>query len=146
VKPKSFFGVALKAAANCIQPRGAMHLVRKALDEGVMERLDEETLAEFLQRGPVAVVLFGAPSGRPTLEQAEQFALLWADHPDSACFGYLDALENEAARKSFDIRILPTSLVFRDGVMAARFEGYRTRGAIEAALKGLGEEAFAAAA
>jgi hypothetical protein len=111
-----------------------------------MERLDEDTLADFLQSGEVAVVLFGAPTGRPTLAQAQEFALVWADQPDAARFGYLDALDNEAARRAFGIRILPTSVVFCKGVAAVKLEGFRSGRTIEAALRSLASEAFAAAA
>jgi thioredoxin-like negative regulator of GroEL len=102
--------------------------------EGKMKRLDEESLRQMAEAPGAALVMFGHPTSRPTMAQAQAFAELWADCGEAAQFGYLDALMHEGAARRYAVRALPTTLLFRDGVLAAAFEGFHTRARLEAAL------------
>ncbi|MBL8551777.1 MAG: thioredoxin family protein [Hyphomonadaceae bacterium] len=101
-----------------------------------MQRLNDDTLDAFLEGAGTAILLFGAPSGGPTFHQAEELAALWAERPGDARFGHVDATCNDLARRDFDIRLLPTTIVLRNGAPVARFEGVQPRWRIEAALNG----------
>ena len=99
-----------------------------------MERLNEDTLRDFIKTPGVSLILFGSNIGRPTLEQAHEFAEFWAEHSDDCRFGYVDALINETASKAHGIRVLPTILVVRDGAVVNTLRGYSSRRKMENAL------------
>jgi hypothetical protein len=107
-----------------------------------MKRLDSKSLPAFLSSPGVAVVMFGAAVGEATLEQAEQFALLWADHAVSDVpsvrpevrFGYVDGTANWQALEQFDIDKLPATLAVRNGVVTHRLEGLHLRDEIAQTL------------
>lgn len=104
------------------------------LDTPALQRLDDETLPGFVRGRGLRLVLFGSHNGRPTLAQAHVFADLWADRHADIGFGYIDALCNEAAKKRFAVRLLPTLLVVREGAVIAKLEGFHDRVRLEAAL------------
>ena len=104
------------------------------LDTPALNRLDDETLPGFVRGSGLRLVLFGSHNGKPTLAQAHVFADLWADRHADIRFGYIDALCNEAAKKSFAVRLLPTLLVVREGYVIAKLEGFHDRARLEAAL------------
>jgi len=99
-----------------------------------MQKLDDETLPDFVRGSGLSLVLFGSHNGKPTLAQAHVFADLWADRHSDIRFGYIDALCNEAAKKRFAVRLLPTLLIVRDGCAIAKLEGFHNRVRLEAAL------------
>ena len=99
-----------------------------------MQRLNDDTLNAFLDQPGTTILMFGAPSGRPTLYQAEELAVLWAERSGDALFGHIDATSNDVARRDFAVRLLPTTIVLHDGAPVARFEGVQQRWRIEAAL------------
>lgn len=102
-----------------------------------MKRLTPSTLEAFLRDSETAVLMFGATNGEATMAQAEQFAIAWAEHRSEAGFGYVDAFAHAKSARTFSIRVLPTILVLRGGVVLARLEGrcasYRITAAICAA-------------
>ena len=87
-----------------------------------MKRLSAETFSSFISEGDIAAVMFGSPTGEATMEQAIEFADTWKRRRDVG-FGYVDAFEQVALTRSFSIRVLPTTLVLRDGKVVARYEG-----------------------
>jgi hypothetical protein len=88
-----------------------------------MQRLTPETFSEFVSANHVAAILFAAPDGEASMEQANEFAETWADHSSEAGFGYLDAFAHVAQARAYGVRILPTTIVTHEGVEIARHEG-----------------------
>lgn len=84
-------------------------------------------------------MFFGAADGQATLDQAEQFALLWADDvADSIVgvrFGNIDGAKHWQARWLFAVEELPATLVIRNGVITQRFDGPHLRIEIAQALR-----------
>lgn len=104
-----------------------------------MKRLDTKTLSSFLETAGVAVVMFGAEDGQPTMHMAEEFALLWADVVTSDLagvrFGYVDATVDAVTRRFLGVNELPAVLVVRNGEATHRFEGFCSRKAVLSALR-----------
>ena len=103
-------------------------------DVPAMKKLDDDALPAFVRGRGLRLVLFGSHHGKPTLAQAHVFADLWADRHADICFGYIDALCNEIAKKRYAVRLLPTLLVVRDGRVLAKLEGFHDRTRLETAL------------
>jgi thioredoxin-like negative regulator of GroEL len=83
----------------------------------------------------MALVLFGATLGRPTLDQANEFALLWSEQRFDVRYGYIDAISNEDTRRALDVRRLPTTILFQDGVPVHRFRGLHHRFRLESVIQ-----------
>lgn len=88
-----------------------------------MQRLNTATLNNFLSEPGVSAVMFGAPHGEATLDQAVQFAETWLECRDEANFGYIDAFENVATARMYAVRVLPTTMIVSDGEIVAWIEG-----------------------
>jgi len=88
-----------------------------------MQRLNTTTLSDFLSEPGVSAVMFGAPNSEATMDQAIQFADAWLECHDEANFGYIDAFENVAAARRYAVRVLPTTMIVRDGEIVAWIEG-----------------------
>ena len=100
-----------------------------------MQRLNAHTVRRVVREADLAVVMFGSPESETTMAQAIEFALAWADTGDAAQFGYVDAFENIAAARAFRIRLLPTTLITRNGEVVAKLEGRQPSLRIESALR-----------
>lgn len=87
-----------------------------------MKRLSLETFGSFVGEANISAIMFGSPTGDATRDQAIEFADAWTRRGDVS-FGYVDAFEQVALARSFSIRVLPTTLVLRDGEVVARYEG-----------------------
>lgn len=88
-----------------------------------MQRLNTATLSDFLSEPGVSAVMFGAPNGEATMDQAVQFAEAWLECHDEASFGYIDAFENVAPARTYAVRVLPTTMIVSDGELVAWIEG-----------------------
>jgi hypothetical protein len=88
-----------------------------------MQRLNNDTLQSFVNERGVTAIMFGATDGEATMNQAIDFADAWLDCHDEAHFGYIDALENVAAARAYAVRVLPTTMIARDGDITAWIEG-----------------------
>ncbi len=88
-----------------------------------MQRLNNDTLNAFINERGVTAVMFGAPTGEATMDQAVQFADAWLECHDEAHFGYVDAFANVAAARAFAVRVLPTTMIAREGEIIAWIEG-----------------------
>jgi hypothetical protein len=88
-----------------------------------MQRLNTAALSGFLSEPGVSAVMFGAPQGAATMDQAVQFAEAWLERHDDANFGYVDAFANVAAARSYSVRVLPTTMIVSDGEVVAWIEG-----------------------
>lgn len=98
-----------------------------------MQKLTNKTLQSFINEPGVNVIMFGAPSGEATMNHALDFAEAWLDCHDDANFGYVDAFQNVAAARAYAIRVLPTTMVAKDGEIIAWIESNcSSTGVIEA--------------
>lgn len=88
-----------------------------------MQRLNNATLSDFLSEPGIAAVMFGAPHGEASMDQAVQFAEAWLECHDEANFGYIDAFENIAAARQFSVRVFPTTMIVSNGEVVAWIEG-----------------------
>lgn len=88
-----------------------------------MQRLNSATLKALCSEPGVNVVMFGAPHGEATIDQAIQFAEAWLECHGDATFGYMDTFENVAAARSHAVRVLPTTMIVNDGEIVAWIEG-----------------------
>ena len=100
-----------------------------------MQRLNATSVQRLIGEADLAVVMFGSPESETTMAQAIEFALTWADNSDAAQFGYVDAFENIAAARAYSIRLLPTTLIARNGMLVAKLEGRQSSQRIETALR-----------
>lgn len=101
-----------------------------------MKRLSREAFGPFVQDG-VSAIMFLAPRGEASMAQAIDFAAAWASHPGPA-FGYVDAFVDVALSRFFEIRVLPTTLVLRDGEEVVRLEGRCPAASIARAIAAAG--------
>jgi hypothetical protein len=99
-----------------------------------MQRLTNDTLQPFISERGVSAIMFGAPDGEATMAQAIDFADAWLDCHDEAHFGYIDAFENAAAARAYAVRVLPTTMIARDGEIVAWIEGRHASTVIAAAI------------
>ena len=88
-----------------------------------MQRLTNNTLSAFMREPGLSAVMFGAPHGEASMDQAVQFAEAWLECHDEANFGYIDAFENVAASRSYSVRVLPTTMIVSNGEVVAWIEG-----------------------
>ena len=100
-----------------------------------MQRLNSRTLNEFVSEPGITAVMFGAPRGEATMDQAVQFAEVWLECHDDANFGYIDAFENVAAARAYSVRVLPTTMIVKDGEVVAWIEGRHSSVRIAQAIK-----------
>jgi hypothetical protein len=99
-----------------------------------MQRLNDDTLQPFINERGVSAIMFGATDGEATMAQAIDFADAWLDCHDEASFGYVDALENGAAARAYAVRVLPTTMIARDGEIVAWIEGRHASTVIATAI------------
>lgn len=99
-----------------------------------MQRLTAATLPALIAEAQTAVILFGSPEGETTRDQAYDFADAWFEKRHHAHFGYVDAFENVGAARAHGIRVLPTTLILRDGALIAKLEGKQSASRIVAAI------------
>jgi hypothetical protein len=101
-----------------------------------MQRLNTETLNDFLSKPGVSAVMFGAPQGEATMDQAIQHAEAWLECHDEASFGYVDAFASVAAARSYAVRVLPTTMIVRDGEIITWIEGRHSSIRVSQAIRG----------
>jgi hypothetical protein len=101
-----------------------------------MQRLNTASLNDFLSEPGVSAVMFGATRGEATMDQATEFAEAWLECHDEANFGYVDAFANVAAARSYAVRVLPTTMIVRDGEIIAWIEGRCSSIRVSQAIRG----------
>ena len=89
--------------------------VARAAVPGVLE-LTEQNLAASIDGHPFAVVDFWAPSSAPSRAFASTFAAAAARNPD-ILFAKVNAEEQRAIVAQFNIRSIPTLIVFRNNII-----------------------------
>lgn len=100
-----------------------------------MQRLNNTTLDNFLNQPGVNAVMFGAPRGEATTDQAVQFADAWLECHDDADFGYIDAFANVSSARDYAVRVLPTTMIAANGEVIAWIEGRCSSTRIEQAIR-----------
>lgn len=98
-----------------------------------MRRLSKIIFDSFVRGRDVAAVMFGAPRHEATMEQALDFVAAWAGQ-SRVGFGYVDAFEEVALARYFEIRVLPTILVLYGGEELVRLEGRQSASTISRAV------------
>lgn len=111
-----------------------------------MQRLSNTTLQSFITERGVSAVMFGAPTGESTMAQAIDFADAWLEAHDDASFGYIDAFDNVAAARAYAVRVLPTTMIARDGEIIAWIEGRCSSTRIAQAIRNAARQPAAVAA
>jgi len=99
---------------------------------GVIE-LTEQNFASSIDGHPFAVVDFWAPSSAPCREFAPIFAAAAARNPD-ALFGRVNTEDQRAIGTQFNIRSIPTLMIFRGNIIVCAKAGALQAGALEEAL------------
>ena len=100
-----------------------------------MQRLNNDTLQGFISEPGVSAVMFGAPDGEATMNQAIDFADAWLANHDDADFGYIDAFANVEAARAYAVRVLPTTMITRNGEVIAWIEGRHASHCITAEIR-----------
>lgn len=100
-----------------------------------MQKLNNDTLQSFVSEPGVSAIMFGAPSGEATMNQALEFAEAWLACHDDANFGYIDAFANVAAARAYAVRVLPTTMIVRAGEVIAWIEGRHASPRITAEIR-----------
>jgi hypothetical protein len=91
-----------------------------------------------LRRDGIYAVCFGATWCLPTRRFAPKFVARAPEFPGQFAFADITAMD-EPLWDTFEIKITPTMVVFRDGVAVGRFDGRRVLGLREADLDRLTE-------
>jgi len=100
-----------------------------------MQRLNNDTLQGFIGEPGVSAVMFGAPDGEATMNQAIDFADAWLANHDDADFGYIDAFANVEAARAYSVRVLPTTMITHNGEIIAWIEGRHASHRITAEIR-----------
>jgi thiol-disulfide isomerase/thioredoxin len=99
---------------------------------GVIE-LTEQNLASSIDGHPFVVVDFRAPSSAPSRAFASTFAAAAARNPD-VLFGKVDAEAQRAMVAQFNIRSIPTLVIFRNNIIVYAKAGVLEAGALNEVL------------
>ena len=90
-----------------------------------------------MTRAPTALVDCWADWCGPCHMLAPTIDALARDYAGRVLVAKLDVDANPATAGRFDVRSIPTMLLFRDGRLVDRLVGVQSRAAIEAKLRGL---------
>jgi thioredoxin 1 len=95
--------------------------------------LTEHNFASSINDHPFAVIDFWAPWCAPCRAFAPTFAAAAAKHPD-ALFAKVNTEEQQAIAASFNIRSIPTLMIFRDNIIVFAEAGALPASALEQVL------------
>lgn len=93
--------------------------------------LDGDSFSGFVAGAGARIVLVGAEHCRPSRRQLQEMDAMYAGPARVAA---IDALQHDALRRQLDVRFLPTTLIYRDGVLEKTLQGYQPRAKLEAIL------------
>jgi hypothetical protein len=98
-----------------------------ALEGRAMQVLDADTFDPFIGGPGLRMVVFGAENCRPSRRQTQEM-----DAMKHASLAAIDALNHDDVRRRMDVLFLPTTFVFRDGLLQKSLLGYQPVARIEA--------------
>jgi thiol-disulfide isomerase/thioredoxin len=119
-------------STGAMQPPVLLSRAATPASPGVIE-LTEQNLAASIDGHPFAVVDFWAPSSAPSRAFASTFAAAAARNPD-ALFARVNAEDQRAVVAQFNIRSIPTLIVFRSNVIVYAKAGALAAGALDHVL------------
>ena len=96
--------------------------------------LTKENLADVVQKGGIVLIDWWAEWCGPCRAFAPTYASVAAKHPD-VVFGKVDTEAEPAIAGAFQIRAIPTLMVFRDGILLFRESGALPASALEELLR-----------
>ena len=96
--------------------------------------LTKENLADIVQKGGIVLIDWWAAWCGPCRAFAPTYASVAAKHPD-VVFGKVDTEAEPAIAGAFQIRAIPTLMVFRDGILLFRESGALPASALEELLR-----------
>lgn len=105
----------------------------RPLDEPIV--VTDATFAETVQRHPLVVVDAWAPWCGPCRVVEPVVRALAKEMAGEAVFAKLNVDESPATARAFDIRSIPTLMVFRDGRLVDALVGAQPRPVIAAAVR-----------
>jgi thioredoxin 1 len=101
----------------------------------VKELTDETFRSEILEATTLALVDFGAPRCPPCRVLEPTVAALAADYRGRCKIAKLDVDAHPAIAQRYDVRNIPTLLVFKQGQVVAQIVGAVPRARIEDAIR-----------
>jgi thioredoxin-like negative regulator of GroEL len=110
-----------------------------------MDDLNEESFEPFVTGAGLRLVIFGARACQPARDQRKDLEETLGRQAAPPRVAAIDALVHDGVRRKMNIRRLPTTIVFRDGEVAAMLQGYQAPQRIEALVRSVARVcAFAA--
>ena len=107
------------------------------MSENVMELTDADFQSEVLDSDVPVLVDFWAEWCMPCKMIAPALEELAKDFAGRVKFVKMDTDSNREAAMKFDIRAIPTLIVFKDGKVAKKFVGLQQKSELKAALDDL---------
>ena len=107
-----------------------MEIIDKPID------VDAVSFDDFIKKHPFIVIDCWSTRCPPCMMLAPIIDDLAKEHAGKVVFGKLsfDDIDNQQIAARFEINVIPTLLIFRDGKLADRLVGYRTKETLEKEL------------
>lgn len=98
--------------------------------ENTISNLKENQFDDFLKQSGVVVVIFGASWCQPCVALEESMRLVAQKYPE-VHFGHVDVEQEDKLKDDFEIRTVPTIMVFRQHIALLKESGQMTQPVIE---------------
>ena len=114
------------------------HSASPTIDPGKVVELDTEGFSNTIPNHPFAIVDFWAPWCAPCRAFAPTFAQVASKHPQ-ILFAKVNTDAEQGLATHFNIRSIPTLMVFRENVIVFSQPGALSGAALEQVIKGVSE-------
>lgn len=114
------------------------HSATPTIGAGEVVELDTDRFSSTIPNHPFAIVDFWAPWCAPCRAFAPTFAQAAKKHPE-ILFAKVDTEVEQGLAAHFNIRSIPTLMVFRENVIVFSQPGALSAGALEQVIKGTSE-------